>query len=146
MRWFRFRRGVVQESLRVAHRVESVESDGMVRSWCRLMFQPVQIEEITDPSAPVIAGPSPCSVCELRLETSRDGIHEVRNSAPAHRDGSLVMILRKAQWLLDDAAFYLPKGQCSSDDCELLATTLEQLATLVRERAARCVTIDLSAE
>jgi hypothetical protein len=61
-------------------------------------------------------------------------------------DGSLATLLRKAQWLLDDAAFYLPEGRCSSEECELLAKTLEELAALVRERAARCVTIDPSAE
>lgn len=147
MRWFRFRGGVVRESLRVAHRVESIDSDGMVRSWCRLTFPPAQIEETADPtSAPVGAAPSPCAACELRLEASKDAARDGRDSALVHGDASLVTILRKAQWLLDDAAFYLPEGQCRSEDCELLATTLEQVAALVRERAAWCITIDLSSQ
>lgn len=65
---------------------------------------------------------------------------------PIHDDGSLAALLRRTQWLLDDVAFDLPAGRCSSEDCELLAKTLDDLAALLRERAARYVTIDPSAE
>lgn len=88
---------------------------------------------------------SPCAACVLRFEASRDAARHGRDPVPVHDDGSLATILRKAQWLLDDAAFYLPEGRCTSEDCELLARTLDQLAALLRERAARSVVIDTSA-
>lgn len=69
-----------------------------------------------------------------------------RDPAMVRGDASLATVLRKAQWMLDDAAFYLPEGRCSREDCELLAKTLEQIAVLVRERATRSVVIDPSAE
>ncbi len=50
---------------------------------------------------------------------------------------TLAVLLRKAQWLLDDAAHYLPEGQYSAEDRELLATTLDELAALIREQCAR---------
>lgn len=62
-----------------------------------------------------------------------------------HDDGALATILCRAQRLLDDTAFHLPEGRCSSEDCELLAKALDQLATLLREHAVRCVVIDPSA-
>ncbi len=52
------------------------------------------------------------------------------------------MILRKAQWLLDDAAYYLPQGRCSTEDREVLAKTLDQLASLVREQGAHGLVIE----
>lgn len=148
MRWFRYRRGEARESLQaVVHCVESIDSDGTVRSWCWLTLQPAQIEEVNDPtSTPVVAQHPPCEACERCLEASRDAVRDRRDPAAIQTDASLATILRKAQWLLDDAAFHLPEGRCSSEDCELLATTLDQLAALVRERGARRVTIDSPTE
>jgi hypothetical protein len=144
--WFRYRRGVVCESLRAAHRVESIDNEGTVRSWCRRTFAPARIEEVGNPTEAQTGGVAPCATCVLRFEANAESAREGRDAAPVRDDGSLAMILRKAQWLLDDAAFYLPEGRCSGEDCELLAKTLDQLAALLRERAARCVVIDASTE
>lgn len=147
MSWIRYRRGVVRESLRVAHRVESIDADGKVRAWCRLTFQPARIEQIDDPTtATAAAQGSPCGACVLRFETRTDATHDGRDPVPIHDDGTLATVLRRAQWLLDDAAFHLPEGRCSHEDCALLAKTLDQLAALLRERAARSIVIDPSAE
>lgn len=146
MRWFRYRRGVVREALRVVHRVESIDADGTVRSWCRLTFQPARIEEIDNPTeTPVVSAAEPCASCVLLFEvSSTDATPGGGDSVQVHDDGSLATVLRKAQWLLDDAAFYLPEGRCSTEDCELLAKTLDQLAALLHERATRPIVIDTS--
>lgn len=143
MRWFRYRRGGV----RVTHRVESIDGDGLVRSWCRLLFAPAEVEEIGEHvAAHPAGGAAVCAACIWRWEAATDVARGSRARVLVQDDGSLATLLRKAQWLLDDAAFYLPEGRCSSEECELLATTLDELAALVRERAARGVTIDPSAE
>lgn len=64
MRWFRDRRAGVQESLRVAHRVESIDSEGMARSSCRLLFNRGHVEEIMDHVTPQDAEEAAlCRVC-----------------------------------------------------------------------------------
>lgn len=147
MQWFQDGPGVVRESLRVAHCVESIDSDGTVRSWCRRTFQPTQIEQVADPTiaAQGAFDVPPCAVCVLRFEAVAAAAQDGRDVVPVHDDGALATLLRKAQWLLDDAAFYLPEGRCNSEDCELLAKTLDQLAALLRERTVRRVVIDPSA-
>ncbi|MGH3919123.1 MAG: hypothetical protein ACRDSG_08815 [Pseudonocardiaceae bacterium] len=46
---------------------------------------------------------------------------------------ALVVVLRQAQWLLDDVAHDLPAGWVSPEKGDELAVILESLATLVRQ-------------
>lgn len=138
--WFQLKPGIVLDSLRVAHCAAPTSENGTIQSWCRLKFHPADIEEATDPSSPPDSGKAPacapCSACLLRLTAATDDAAD-RRRLPAARpeDSKLAVILRKAQWLLDDAAHYLPQGRCTADDRELLADTLDELAALIREGA-----------
>ncbi|SFT09586.1 hypothetical protein [Saccharopolyspora flava] len=55
-------------------------------------------------------------------------------NSPAPEDSKLAVLLRKAQWLLDDAAYYLPQGTYDQRERDALASTLDQLAGLIREQ------------
>jgi hypothetical protein len=149
MQWFQYRPGVVVESLRVAHRAAPTSETGAVDSWCRRKFHVENVEETSNPTGPPQPGMAtpcpPCSQCVLIFLAASDAAHDRNRDTPATADDrTLAGFLRKAQWLLDDAAHYLPEGRCSAEDCELLAKTLDQLATAVREHAARCVVIEQS--
>lgn len=145
--WFQYRPGSVVESLRVAHCTTPNSTDHEVQSWCRLKFHPADIEQAANPGDPPGPGKAPacppCSACMLRLTAAVDSAAE--SAAPVVEgtgdnpsdDSKLAVILRKAQWLLDDAAYYLPQGQCTHQEREILAATLDQLATLIRERPPR---------
>ncbi|QUG99895.1 hypothetical protein HUO13_02925 [Saccharopolyspora erythraea] len=50
-------------------------------------------------------------------------------------DRALVVVLRQAQWLLDDAAHDIPGDRYSPQQSEELANTLDKLAEHVRHRA-----------
>jgi hypothetical protein len=149
MQWFQYRSGLVVESLRVAHRAAPITEPGVVESWCRCKFHVTDIEQTSDPTqlpeTGTVAPCPPCVQCVLRFIAASDATHggdrDCRMSA-TQEDRTLAGLLRRAQWLLDDAAHYLPEGRCSAEDCELLAKTLDQLAAAVREHAARCVVID----
>lgn len=52
-------------------------------------------------------------------------------NAPDHV--ALVVVIRQAQWLLDDVAHDLPAGRVSPEKGDELAVILESLATLVRQ-------------
>lgn len=140
MQWFQYRPGVVVESLRVAHHAYQVD-DVALMSWCERKFHFKDVEETCEPNKSPESGeasPSaPCTPCLLRLmaatETSQKATMKVE---PEIETRTLTGILRKAQWMLDDAAHYLPEGRCSAEDCALLAKTLEQLSAVIRQYAA----------
>jgi hypothetical protein len=142
--WFQYRPGSVVESLRTAHCTTQDSTDDEIQSWCQLKFHPADIERAASPGDPPGPGKAPacapCSACMLRLTGAVDSAAEppvpvVEGAGDNPSDDSkLAVILRKAQWLLDDAAYYLPQGRCSHQEREILAATLDQLAHLIRER------------
>ncbi|MEV0054322.1 hypothetical protein AB0H34_27920 [Saccharopolyspora shandongensis] len=141
-KWFQFKPGIVVDSLRVAHCAAPTSEDDAIHSWCRLRFHPADIEEVADPTNPPDSETAPacppCSACLLRLAAATDNAKDNRQpAATCSEGGKLAVVLRKAQWLLDDAAYYLPQGRCSAEDREMLAKTLDQLAALVREQGAQ---------
>ncbi|GAA0514066.1 hypothetical protein GCM10011581_36880 [Saccharopolyspora subtropica] len=144
IKWFQFKPGVVVDSLRVAHCAAPTSEDGEVQAWCGLKFHPSDIEEAADPTSPPDSGKAPacapCSACLLRLAAATDETRQPASTSP--EDGKLAVVLRKAQWLLDDAAYYLPQGRCSTEDREMLAKTLDQLAALIREQGTQNLVIE----
>lgn len=81
--------------------------------------------------------------CLLRIMAASDLLPRpnVEVRIPAGGGGELAVLLRKAQWLLEDAVHYLTEGEVH-DDFELLAATLEQLARAVREHTRRSFVIN----
>lgn len=57
------------------------------------------------------------------------------------RDAQLAVLLRKAEWMLDDAAFEVGGGRFSTADREALAAALDELASALRERRAEAVAL-----
>ena len=55
-----------------------------------------------------------------------------RPAAPAVTDSQLAVLLRQAQWTLDEAAHHFPAGRGTPQRREELAGTLEALAAIVR--------------
>ena len=55
-----------------------------------------------------------------------------RRVAPAVTDSQLAVLLRQAQWTLDEAAHHFPAGRGTPQRREELAGTLETLAAIVR--------------
>lgn len=47
------------------------------------------------------------------------------------------MLMRKAQWLLDDGAYYIMRNELGSDDYTRVADTLDELSALLRTQAER---------
>lgn len=47
------------------------------------------------------------------------------------------VLLRKAQWMLDDGAYYIMRNELGSDDYTRVADTLDELSTLLRKQAER---------
>ena len=143
MQWFQYKPGVAAESLRVVHRAATADPLNPA-SWCGRSFHIKDVELVTDPIAvpepgEVTAG-APCSLCLLLVAAAAEPSRAIETSAEAGVDNrTLAGVLRKAQWMLDDAAHYIPEGRCSAEDCTLLAKTLDQVAALMREQAARMV-------
>lgn len=54
-------------------------------------------------------------------------------ATPRRERAALAVFLRKAQWLLDDAAHQVPGNRYSPEQAAELAEALEELASLVRE-------------
>lgn len=138
--WFQYRPGVVVESLRVAHCAAPTSTNTEVQSWCRLKFDPANLELAAGPGEPATSerapACAPCAACLLRLTSATNtGTETPERSAEAPDDSKLAVVLRKAQWLLDDAAHYLPKGRYDQRERDALAATLDQLAGLIREQA-----------
>lgn len=52
----------------------------------------------------------------------------------ASGDAQLAVLLRKAEWMLDDAAHEVGGGRLSTADREALAVALDELAGALRER------------
>lgn len=50
----------------------------------------------------------------------------------SRRDTQLAVLLRRAQWLLDDHAHKRPAGRCTAEDPEALAAVLDELAAALR--------------
>lgn len=149
MQWFQYRPGVVVESLRTAHRAAPVSDAGVIESWCRRKFHVENVEETSDPAQPPepdTAVPCPpCGTCVLMFLAACGAPYDrTPRAASTTKDRALAVILRRAQWLIDDAAHYLPEGSCGTEDYELLAKTFDQLAAAVREHAAHCVVIESS--
>ncbi|MEB3370501.1 hypothetical protein [Saccharopolyspora mangrovi] len=138
--WFQYRPGVVVESLRVAHCAAPTSTNTAVQSWCRLKFDPANLELAAGPGEPVTVEKAPacapCAACLLRLTAATDtGTVPTAHDSEASDDSKLAVVLRKAQWLLDDAAHYLPQGTYDQRERDALAATLDQLAGLIREQA-----------
>ncbi|WP_190819579.1 hypothetical protein [Saccharopolyspora pogona] len=150
MQWFQYKPGIVVNSLRVAHRAVSASKPEQVESWCRLKFHPSSIEETSDPTkTPTSDKPppsDPCVPCVMVSLAASENEADRKPRSTVPEDRTLAGFLRKAQWLLDDAAHYLPEGRCSADDCELLAKTLDELAGVIREHASRSIVIDQADE
>ncbi|RCW40215.1 hypothetical protein DFQ14_11296 [Halopolyspora algeriensis] len=53
----------------------------------------------------------------------------------AGRETALAVLLRKAQWMLDDAAFAVGGGRCAPEQRRVLASALDELSTALRETA-----------
>lgn len=128
------------ESLRVAHCAAPSSTNTAVQSWCRLEFDPASLELAASPGEPATSekgpGCAPCSACLLQLTAATEtGSIPTTQAAKASHDNKLAVILRKAQWLLDDAAYYLPRGNYNQRERDSLAATLDQLAGLIREQA-----------
>lgn len=49
----------------------------------------------------------------------------------------LGVLMRKAQWLLDDGAYYIMRNELGSDDYTRVADTLDELSALLRTQAER---------
>lgn len=144
MQWFQYKPGVAVESVRVVHRAATTAPLNPV-SWCGRCFHFEDIEPVTDPIATpergeVTAG-TPCLPCLLLVAAAAEPPRAIETHTGASVDNrTLAGVLRKAQWMLDDAAHYIPEGRCSAEDCTLLAKTLDQVAALMRDQAARMVT------
>lgn len=143
MQWFQYKPGVAIESRRVVHRAV-VTDDLKLSSWCGRSFHIKDVEPTSEPNtAPdpgeVVPG-APCLPCLLLVAAAVEPPAAIEtHTSPDMSNRTLAGVMRKTQWMLDDAAYYVPEGRCSSEDCTLLAKTLEQLAVLVREQAARMV-------
>lgn len=61
---------------------------------------------------------------------------------PRQEKAALAVFLRKAQWLLDDAAHQVPGNRYSSVQAAELAEALEELACLVRETIINPITTE----
>lgn len=57
----------------------------------------------------------------------------------ASGDAQLAVLLRKAEWMLDDAAYEVGGGRFSTADREALAAALDELAGALRECRAETV-------
>ncbi len=53
---------------------------------------------------------------------------------PMSSAANLAVLLRQAQWDLDQMAFRLPMGEVSTDERDKLADMLTRLAALLRQR------------
>lgn len=140
MQWFQYKPGVAVESLRVVHRAATADPLNPV-SWCGRCFRFEDIEPVADPSATAeVPAGAPCLPCLLLVAAAAEPPRAIETHTGASVDNrTLAGALRKAQWMLDDAAHYIPEGRCSAEDCTLLAETLDQVAALMREQAARMV-------
>lgn len=58
------------------------------------------------------------------------------------RNGALAVLLRRAQWALDEAAHDLPAGRCTVEDREALAVLLEELAAALRREETMPSVVD----
>lgn len=47
------------------------------------------------------------------------------------------VLMRKAQWLLDDGAYYIMRNELGSEDYTRVADTLDELSALLRTQAER---------
>lgn len=59
---------------------------------------------------------------------------------PSNDGAKLAVVLRSAQWTLDDLAHDLPAGRCTPQRLRDLAAVLEQLATALRAASGEAVT------
>lgn len=148
MLWFQLKPGVVLDSLRDVHCAAPGSHGEDLRSWCRRTFHLAHVQPASAPSlgpqSGQVAPGAPCTECLLRIMTASELLPRpnVEVRTPAGGGGELAVLLRKAQWLLEDAAHYLPEGRCTNDEFELLAATLDQLARAVREHSKRAVVIN----
>ncbi len=58
------------------------------------------------------------------------------------RDAHLAVLLRKAEWMLDDAAHEVGGGRMSSSEREALAEALAELCEALRQEAPTVVDSD----
>ncbi|MEB3369872.1 hypothetical protein [Saccharopolyspora mangrovi] len=139
--WFQYRSDVVSDFHRVTHCAAAPGFQGEIQSWCGQEFSASDVERAAGPGE--AAGPdkappaAPCTACLMKLTAAINTTTEPVPSTPAggtSDDRELAVVLRKAQWLLDDTAHHLLAGRCGPEEREALATTLEQLAALVRDR------------
>jgi hypothetical protein len=54
-------------------------------------------------------------------------------------NAALAVLLRRAQWLLDDLAYQVGAGRLDADDFHAAATTLDEISLLLREKAPTTV-------
>ncbi|MEV5542431.1 hypothetical protein AB0L13_36975 [Saccharopolyspora shandongensis] len=50
-------------------------------------------------------------------------------------NAALAVLLRRAQWLLDDLAFQVGAGHRDADDFEAVAAVLTEISQLLREKS-----------
>ncbi|MEU5853478.1 hypothetical protein [Saccharopolyspora shandongensis] len=50
-------------------------------------------------------------------------------------NAALAVLLRRAQWLLDDLAFQVGAGHRDADDFEAVAAALAEISQLLREKS-----------
>ncbi|GAA3352131.1 hypothetical protein [Saccharopolyspora gregorii] len=139
--YFQYRQGVVSQSHRVAHCAfgEFSEADSAWFSWCRREFPSSLIEITAKPGEPPGSGQAqPCSPCVQCLLLLTAAVEVQEDTSPPVRglaEKSVAVIMRKAQWMLDDAAVQVSKGACGSAEYAELATTLGDLARLMQDKA-----------
>ena len=139
--YFQYRAGVVSQSHRVVHTAfgEVSEESAAWTSWCRREF-PGHLVEITAkpgerPEAGQATPCAPCVQCLLVFTAAIDGPADDPMPVRAPDEKPVAVILRRAQWLLDDAADHINQGRCGKAEYAELATTLDDLAKMMRERA-----------
>lgn len=111
--------------------------------------RPAYTARVAEMSAPLVPD------LGIRLQRRRDSAPAIGPRAPVpyaqvavtsipfvpSSDGAkLAVVLRSAQWTLDDLAHDLPAGRCTPQRLRDLATVLEQLATALRAASGEAVT------
>jgi hypothetical protein len=141
-RYVQFRKGQVRERLRQAHRVVG-EHDGMIMMRCGTRVDAWRVEDISQPLKPLEPNKAlqgaPCVVCALKdmdaIAVSADS-RKVDTSLAVTADDRRILsvLMRTAQWWLDDVAHHLPESRCCASELSGLADTLAELSRVIRDR------------
>lgn len=142
--YFQPRAGMMSQIDRVVHiaKPETTKDDASWISWCEREFHPNLVEETVKPGAAPdasLAEPgAPCMACLMLFVSA---VEKTENSTEIPAKGvdgeSIISMLHRAQWMLDDVIHLLPKGAVGNEECRLLATNVYELANTIRRQAAQ---------